>query len=64
MSVTIIGVFVAAAGSLLVGFGFTDSCSNEIVAKVLPLLGALPGLVTVYVNRYLKKDVNALGVKK
>lgn len=63
-STQIAGVLIAFAGITLVQFGFSDSCSNEIVAKLAPIMGALPGLLTVYIGRLAKGDVKLSGVKK
>ncbi len=64
MSTEILGVFISALGAIIVGWGFSDACSNEIVEKALPLIGSLPGLITTYVARFRKGDVNVLGAKK
>ncbi len=63
-SIQIGGVFAAAAGILLVQFGLSDSCSNEIIAKIMPLIGGAPGLLAVYFARLSKGDVGALGGKR
>ena len=64
MSKQILGVFIAGAGALLIGFGFSDSCSNEIMAKALPFLGTLPGLALTYFARLAKGDVKFSGLRK
>jgi hypothetical protein len=38
------GILLALALPLIVQFGFSDSCANEVIAKVAPILSALPGL--------------------
>ena len=58
------GIFLAVAGIALVQFGFSDSCSSEILAKLSPLAGAAPGLILAYVGRLSKGDVKLSGVKK
>lgn len=64
MSKIIIGLLVAGAGSLVVSFGFSDSCSNEILAKVSPFIGTLPGLTFAWWARVKKGDINVLGSRK
>jgi hypothetical protein len=64
MSKTIGGIWLAVGGLVLVQFGFSDSCSNEIVAKLSPILGAAPGLALAWWARKKKGDVNAAGIKK
>ena len=64
-SMVIGGVVVSVLGTLLVtGLGFSDSCSNELIAKVMPLLPAVVGGGISYVGRIRQGDVNALGFKK
>ena len=58
------GVFVAIGGIILVQYGFSEGCSGEIIGKVGPLLGALPGLAVTYFARLRKGDVNPLGKRK
>lgn len=60
MSLTISGVAVSVLGSLLVSFGFSESCSSEIVT----LLPVLAGGVMSYIGRVRMGDVTALGFKK
>lgn len=64
MSKQIAGIFAAIGGLLLVQFGFSDSCSSEILSKGLPLLGALPGLALTYWARVSKGDIGFSGVRK
>ena len=63
-SMTIGGIVAAVALPLLVQAGFTDQCSNEITAKVLPYVSALPGLVAAYFGRVRHGDVTLGGFKK
>jgi hypothetical protein len=63
ISKEISGIFLAVAGLLLVQFGFSESCSGEIMSKAGPLLGAAPGLLLAYFARWSKGDVTALGRK-
>lgn len=60
MSLTISGIFVSVAGTLLVKFGFSEVCSNEIVTLAPLAVGSLMS----YVGRFRKGDVNLLGVRK
>ncbi len=60
MSLTISGVAVSVLGSLLVSFGFSETCSSEIVT----LLPVLAGGVMSYIGRVRMGDVTALGFKK
>lgn len=61
MSKQIGGIWLAVGGLLLVQFGFSDVCSNEILAKATPVLGALPGLVLTYIARIKAGGVNIFG---
>lgn len=60
MSLTISGVAVSVLGSLLVSFGFSETCSSEIVT----LLPVLAGGVMSYIGRVRMGDVTPLGFKK
>jgi len=64
MSQVITGILIAAAGSIVVGFGFSDGCSNEIIAKLTPFIGMLPGAVYAWVARFKKGDISPLGVRR
>ena len=59
-SLTIAGVVVSVAGTLLVRFGFSEVCSNEIVT----LAPALVGGFMSYIGRIRKGDVSMGGFKK
>ena len=63
-SLTTGGLLVAVAGLVLVQYGFSDTCSDEIIAKASPLLGALPGIVMSWIGRVRQGDVTKLGFKK
>ncbi len=63
-SLTIGGVIVAVGGSLLIAAGFTDSCSNEIINKIMPLLPVVVGGGMSYLGRYRQGDITPLGFKK
>ncbi len=67
MSKIIIGLIVAGVGSLIATFGFSDTCSSEILAKVTPFIGTLPGIVYAWWARVTDKDtapVGKLGFRK
>jgi len=51
------GLLIAFAGIALVQFGFSETCSGEIVSKLGPLLGALPGLLVTGIARRSKGDI-------
>lgn len=61
MSKEILGVFVAVAGVVVGSFGFSEGCTNEIVAQAMPLVAALPGLLTTYFARVSRGDVSYSG---
>lgn len=63
-SLTIGGVITAVVGSIVVTFGLTDSCSNEIVEKVAPLIPVIGGGIMSYIGRLKNGNVNVLGFKK
>lgn len=62
-SLVIGGVLVSVLGSLLVAFGLTESCSSEIVAKIMPLLPVIVGGGMSYVGRQRLGGVTPLGFK-
>lgn len=59
-SLTITGVVVSVMGSLLLHFGFSEACSNEIVTLAPVLVGG----ALSYFGRLRQGDINALGMKK
>ena len=59
-SLTISGVIVSVAGTLLLKFGFSESCSNEIITLTPTLVGGLMS----WIGRVRQGDVNVFGVKK
>lgn len=61
---TIGGILIAVGGTLLVQFGFSDSCSGEILSKLNPLLGALPGLVMAWIGRVRAGGITLGGFRK
>lgn len=54
------GILVAVVGTLLVKFGFSEGCSNELISNVPLLIGG----VTAWIGRYRKGDVTLGGFKK
>lgn len=60
ISMTIVGVFIAVGGSLLLNIGFSQSCSNEITT----LLPTIIGGVISYIGRLRQGDITPLGFKK
>lgn len=59
-SLTIGGVLVSVAGTLLMKFGFSESCSNEVVQLIPVLLGG----VMAWVGRVRAGGVTPMGFKK
>ena len=60
MSLTIGGIIVMVAGTALVKFGFSESCSNEIVT-LAPL--AVGGVMS-WIGRTRKGDITWFGAYK
>ncbi|MDP1570822.1 MAG: hypothetical protein Q8L86_12560 [Vicinamibacterales bacterium] len=60
MSLTIFGIFTAVAGTALVQLGFSEVCSNEIIAN----LPAAVGGAIAYYGRWRQGDVTLFGVRK
>lgn len=60
MSLTLGGLWVAVTGTLLMQFGFTETCSNELVANLPLVVGGL----TAWYGRVRQGDVNILGLRK
>lgn len=58
-SLTIAGVLVSIGGTLLVKVGFSEQCSNEIIAMMPVLVGG----VMSYIGRFRNGGVDALGRK-
>ncbi len=64
-SLVIGGVIVSVLGTVLVtAFGFTDSCSSEIISKIMPWIPAVIGGGMSYIGRIRIGDVTPLGFKK
>jgi len=59
-SLTVSGVIVSIAGTLLVKYGFTENCSNEIITTAPVIIGGIMS----WVGRVRQGDVNLFGVKK
>lgn len=58
------GVLVMFAGALIAQFGFSEGCSSEIMEKLTPIIGMLPGGIFVYISRLMKGDVTPVGFIK
>lgn len=54
------GVLVAVVGSLLIKFGFSEACSNEIIS----LSPVLVGGVMSWIGRWRKGDITLAGFRK
>lgn len=59
-SLTIAGVVVSVAGTVLVQVGFSDACSNEII-KMAPVI---VGGIMSYIGRLRNGDVTVAGFKQ
>ena len=59
-SLTSGGILVAVVGTLLVKYGFSESCSNELVTNIPLLIGG----VMSWIGRVRAGGVNILGFKK
>lgn len=57
------GLVVALAGLLVAQLGFSEACTNEVVDKFVPVIGALPGLIAAWIGRFRQGDVTPLGFK-
>ena len=64
MSKIITGLLLAGAGSLIATFALSESCSNEIIVKITPFLGTLPGLALSWFARVRQGGITPLGIKK
>lgn len=54
------GILVAVVGTLLVKFGFTETCSNEIISIAPTLVGG----VIAWIGRFRKGDLTLGGFRK
>lgn len=59
-SLTSAGILIAVGGTLLAQFGFSESCSNEIVKNIPLFIGG----ITAWIGRMRHGDITILGVKK
>lgn len=59
-SVTLTGVIIAVVVPVLIKFGFSESCSNELVNTVIPLVGG----AIAWFGRTRKGDITPLGFRK
>ena len=59
-SLTISGIIIAVAGTILTKVGFSDICSNEIISNAPLVIGG----VIAWVGRVRKGDINMLGFRK
>lgn len=60
MSLTITGILISVVGTILTRSGFSEICSNEIIANA-PLIA---GGILAWWGRVRKGDVNLLGIRK
>ncbi len=63
-SLTTSGLIVMIVGSLIATLGFSEVCTGEIVDKLSPVIGSLPGLIMAWVGRFRQGDINIAGFKK
>lgn len=59
-----VGILGAVALPLLVQWGFTDSCANEVVGKLAPILSSLPGLAWAWFSSHKIGGMTLGGLKK
>jgi hypothetical protein len=59
-SLTLTGVVVSVAGTLLMKYGFSESCSNELITNTPLLIG---GIIT-WIGRVRQGDVNLFGMRR
>ena len=59
-SLTQSGILVAVVGTLLVNFGFSEVCSNEIITIAPTLVGG----VIAWIGRWRKGDITIAGFRK
>lgn len=55
---------LAVVGIVVGSLGFSESCSSELTAKLVPAIGAIPGLVTAWIGRFRQGDVTLAGFKR
>lgn len=54
------GILVSVIGTLLVQYGFSETCANELIQNVPLAIGA----VMAWIGRVRAGGVNAVGFKK
>lgn len=59
-SLTQAGILVAVVGTLLVHFGFSEACSNEIITITPTIVGG----ITAWIGRARKGDLTLGGFRK
>lgn len=59
-SLSLSGVLVTVLGSLFVNWGFSETCTTEIVAWVPVVLGS----IMTWIGRVRVGDINIFGFKK
>ena len=57
---TITGVLISVVGTVLVKFGFSDTCTNEIITNAPLVIGG----IVAWIGRVRQGDVTWLGVRK
>ena len=60
MSLTISGIIVSVVGTILLRLGFSEICSNEIIANAPLVIGG----VMSWIGRVRKGDLTWLGTRK
>ena len=58
------GVLVSVVGGTVATIGLSESCSNEITAKVVPMVPVVIGGIMSWVGRFKKGDVTLGGFRK
>lgn len=59
MSITMIGVFISLAGTLLLKLGFSEVCSQEVIT----LAPAIVGGVIAWYGRYRMGTITVFGTR-
>jgi len=54
------GILVSVVGTLLVQFGFSDTCSNELITNIPLIIGG----IMAWIGRFRAGGVTKLGFKK
>lgn len=63
-SVTITGLLMTIGLPLLGQWGFSETCSQEILGVGVPYLLMLPGIVTAWYGRHRVGDITVAGFRK